>query len=635
MKHIIIGTAGHIDHGKTTLIRALTGRNTDRLREEQERGISIELGFTYFDLPSGKRAGIIDVPGHEKFIKNMLAGVIGIDIVVLVIAADEGVMPQTKEHLAILDILGIKKGFIVLTKQDLVDEEWQELVTEDIGNAVKGTFLEGTEIIPVSSTKGIGLDKVVEKVDKLADEVEERDNTDMPRLPVDRIFSISGFGTIVTGTLISGTFKVGEEIQVFPGNKVGRIRSLQVHDQDAPIVYAGQRVAMNIAGLKKSEIGRGDVIGPIGSMQETLMLDVKIRLLEDIPKIIENRARLRLYIGTKEVLCRIVFLDRENLSPGESCYAQLRLEESIVAKRGDKFILRFYSPMFTIGGGEVLESNPTKKKRYDENVLEELSIKEKGESKEVFEKIIKDRSSEFPSAKELSVITVMPQGKVIEEIEKLEKDNKVLAFQQGKELFAIHVDYYQLLKNSIINELKNYHMKKPLKPGISKEELRSKYLNKIKQKLSDSFINYLISENIIEQNGESICLKGYEVKYNEIQEKIRYEILRIYLEEGFTPSKRGEIIEKIRYNIDEVEQVFDSLVDNGEIIKLKEDLFIHKDMVLESIEKAKLFAKSNGYITVSDFRDILNTNRKMSMALLEYFDQRKITKRIEDRRVFN
>ena len=634
MKHIIIGTAGHIDHGKTTLIRALTGRNTDRLREEQERGISIELGFTYFDLPSGKRAGIIDVPGHEKFIKNMLAGVIGIDIVILVIAADEGVMPQTKEHLAILDILGIKKGFIALTKQDLVDEEWQELVTEDIGNAVKGTFLEGAEIIPVSSTKGIGLDKVVEKIDKLADEVEERDNTDMPRLPVDRIFSISGFGTIVTGTLISGTFKVGEEIQVFPGNKVGRIRSLQVHDLDASIVYAGQRVAVNIAGLKKSEIVRGDVIGPIGSMQETSLLDVKLRLLKDIPKIIENRARLRLYIGTKEVLCRVVFLDRENLSPGESCYAQLRLEESIVAKRGDKFILRFYSPMFTIGGGEILESNPSKKKRYDEKVLEELSIKEKGESKEVLEKIIKDRSSEFPSAKELSVITVMPQEKVIEEIKKLEKDNKVLAFQQGKELFVVHVDYYQLLKNSIINELKNYHMKKPLKPGISKEELRSKYLNKIKPKLSDSFINYLISEKIIEQNGESICLKGYEVKYNEMQEKIRHEILKIYLEEGFTPSKKGEIVEKIRYNIDEVEQVFDSLVDNGEIIKLKEDLFIHKDMFLESIEKAKLFVKSNGYITVSDFRDILNTNRKMSMALLEYFDQRKITKRIEDRRVF-
>ena len=251
MKHIIIGTAGHIDHGKTTLIKALTGRNTDRLKEEQERGISIELGFTYFDLPSGKRAGIIDVPGHEKFIKNMIAGAIGIDIVIFVIAADEGVMPQTKEHLAILDILGIKKGFIALTKQDLVDEEWQELVTEDIGNAVKGTFLEGAEIIPVSSTKGIGLDKVVEKIDKLADEVEERDNTDMPRLPVDRIFSISGFGTIITGTLISGTFEVGEEIQVFPGNKVGRIRSLQVHDQDTSIVYAGQRVAVNIAGLAR------------------------------------------------------------------------------------------------------------------------------------------------------------------------------------------------------------------------------------------------------------------------------------------------------------------------------------------------------------------------------------------------
>lgn len=271
MKHIIIGTAGHIDHGKTTLIRALTGRDTDRLKEEQNRGISIELGFTYFDLPSGKRAGIIDVPGHEKFIKNMLAGVIGIDIVILVVAADEGVMPQTKEHLSILQLLGIKSGFIVLTKADLVDEEWLELVKEDVESTVKGSFLEGTPVIPVSSTKGTGIENVIKTIDNLTEEVEDRDEEGRSRLPVDRVFTISGFGTVVTGTLISGIFKVGDEVQVFPGNKKARIRSLQVHDSDTNIAYAGQRVAINLAGLKKSEVNRGDVIAPINSMKDTMM----------------------------------------------------------------------------------------------------------------------------------------------------------------------------------------------------------------------------------------------------------------------------------------------------------------------------------------------------------------------------
>ena len=343
MKHIIIGTAGHIDHGKTTLIRALTGRNTDRLKEEQKRGISIELGFTYFDLPSGKRAGIIDVPGHEKFIKNMLAGVMGIDIVLLVVAADEGVMPQTSEHLAILDLLGIDKGFIVLTKADLVEEEWLELVKEEVKEEVKGTFLEDSPIISVSSIRKTGIEEVTKLIDELTLEVEDREIDDMPRLPVDRVFTIAGFGTVITGTLLSGKLNTGDEIQVFPGNKLGRIRSLQVHDEDTPTAYAGQRVAINIAGLKKEDIDRGDVVAPINSMKETLMLDVKVKLIKDINRTIDNRTRIRLYIGTKEVLCRIIILDKDVLNPGEESYAQLRLEEEIVAKRGDRFIIRFFS----------------------------------------------------------------------------------------------------------------------------------------------------------------------------------------------------------------------------------------------------------------------------------------------------
>jgi len=392
MKHLIIGTAGHIDHGKTTLIKALTGRNTDRLKEEQERGISIELGFTYFDLPGGQRAGIIDVPGHEKFIRNMLAGVIGIDIVLLVVAADEGIMPQTAEHLAILDLVGVKSGFVVITKSDLVDDEWLQLVEEEIKDEVKGTFLEGASIIPVSSTEKIGISNVIEEILKLSESLEDKSLDDMPRLPVDRVFTISGFGTVVTGTLLAGSLKVGDEIQVYPGDTIARIRSIQVHDQDASVAYGGQRVALNLAGVKKSQIDRGSIVAPVNSMRSTMMLDVKIKLLRSLSKGLENRTRLKLYLGTDEILCRVVLLDREVLEPGDETYAQLRLEEETVAKMGDRFILRFYSPMFTVGGGEVLEPNPVKRKRFDEKSLEELAIKDQGNFSEIVEHIVRKKT---------------------------------------------------------------------------------------------------------------------------------------------------------------------------------------------------------------------------------------------------
>jgi len=634
MKHIIIGTAGHIDHGKTTLIRALTGRNTDRLKEEQNRGISIELGFTYFDLPSGKRAGIIDVPGHEKFIKNMLAGVIGIDIVILVVAADEGVMPQTKEHLAILDLLGIKSGFIVLTKADLVDEEWMELVMDDVENTVKGTFLEGTPIIPVSSTKGTGIEKAIETIDKLTEVVEERSEEGRPRLPVDRVFTISGFGTIVTGTLISGTFKVGDEVQVFPGNKTARIRSIQVHDEDTDIAYAGQRVAANLAGLKKSEVNRGDVIAPINSMKDTMMLDVKVKNLPDTPKIIENRSRLRLYIGTKEVLCRIVLLDKECLTPGDTGYAQLRLEEPTVAKRGDRFILRFYSPMFTIGGGEVLEPNPEKKKRFEKSSLEELKIKEMGQSKDILEKIILDKSKEVPSLKDISIYTVMPEEEAISEIKILEKENKVRCITQSKDIYILHNNYIDGLNSDIEKELKNFHIKRPLKAGISKEEIRSKYFKHVKPKIADSLFNLLLEKGSIANKNEIIYLKDFQVVYTEEQKIIAERIKSIFKEKGFLPPKYEELLENINKSEKEVSEVFESLVDRGEIIKIKEDTYILKETYNRAFELLVEFLNKNDSITVSQYRDLLDTNRKTSIMLLEYFDQNKITRRVEDKRVF-
>ncbi|WIV10629.1 selenocysteine-specific translation elongation factor [Proteiniborus sp. MB09-C3] len=633
MKNVIIGTAGHIDHGKTTLIKAITGRETDRLKEEKERGISIELGFTYFDLPSGRRAGIIDVPGHEKFIKNMLAGVMGIDVVVLVIAADEGIMPQTKEHLNILNLLGIKKGLVVLTKSDLVDEEWLALVEEDVKDGVKGTFLEGSPIIPVSSVTKSGISKVIEIIDHLTEEVKDRDINETARLPVDRVFSMAGFGTVVTGTLSAGKFKIGEEVQVFPGNKTGRIRTIQVHGMDSDTAYGGQRVAINIAGIKKSEIERGNVIAPVNSMEATMMVDVKLKLLEDSQRIIDNRTRLRLYTGSSEVLCRVVFLDREQLTPGESCYAQLRLEEEIVAKRRDRFIIRFYSPMMTIGGGEILEPNPPKRKRFDADVIKELEIKEKGDITDIIEEIIKDKSNMFPTVKDISVLTVMTVEKIEEIIDRLKKENKILSFSLLKDLHIIHVDYGKYLSDKISNELNNFHHNNPLKAGISKEEIRSKYLGSIKQKLGDSFINKLMDEGAIKLINQSLALVDFEVKFSPIQEEVKNEIEKKFLKNRFNPLKKEELYNELKYSRKDIDQVYEALLDMGILVRLKEENILHKEAYTEAVEIMKDYIKNNGSISAAQFRDLLNTNRKLAIALMEYLDDLKITKRLGDTRV--
>jgi len=633
MKNIIIGTAGHIDHGKTTLIKAITGRDTDRLKEEKERGISIELGFTYFDLPSGRRAGIIDVPGHERFIKNMLAGVIGIDIVALVIAADEGIMPQTKEHLDILGLLGLKKGLVVLTKADMVDDEWLSLIKEDITEQLKDTFLEDKPIIPVSSINGMGINKVIQYIDKITEEVDERDITETPRLPVDRVFSITGFGTIVTGTLLAGTFKVGDEVQIFPGNKKSRIRSIQVHGSDSQYGYAGQRVAINLAGLKKADLERGYVVAPINSMQSTMMIDVKLNLLKDSQRIIDNRTRLRLYIGTSEVLCRVVFLDREQLTPGESCFAQLRLEDTIAVKRGDKFIIRFYSPMMTIGGGEVLEPNPPKRKRYDEGVLNELELKNKGEIDEIIEKIIMDKSKDVPSIQEISTYTVIPVDKVENIVKQLEVNNRVFAIQLLKDIHTIHISYYEKLKKLIVDELTRFHNNNQLKPGMLKEELRSRFLGNIKPKLGDSIISLMIEQNTIKQTNEFIALKKFSMTFTDQQRKIKNELEDIFKKNGYTVMKREDVASKMDYKKNDIEQVIDALVSGSVLKKLGEDIIIHKDLYENALIKTKKFIEENGSITVAQLRDILDTNRKLAIALLEEFDQFKITKRLDDKRI--
>lgn len=447
MKNIIIGTAGHIDHGKTTLIKALTGRNTDRWEEEQRRGITIDLGFTYFDLPSGDRAGIIDVPGHERFINNMVAGVVGMDMVLLVIAADEGIMPQTREHMDILNLLGIEKSIIVLNKCDLVDEEWMELVEEEVKEELEGTFLEHAPVVKVSAATGEGLEVLIDTISQMtSDEMMTKDISTIPRLPIDRAFTLSGFGTIITGTLVSGTITKDDLLEMYPIGKECKIRSIQVHGQDRKECYAGQRVAINLSNVKKREIKRGCVLAPPNSMKNTDLLDVRLNVLESSMRVLTNHTRLHFFTGTSEILCRAVLLDKEEIGPGESGYVQLRLEEEIAVRRGDKFVVRFYSPMETIGGGVILEPNPGVKKRFQENVIEELKRKESGSSADVIELHVREREDTLITTAELAKLTALSIDEVQEDISELLSQGLVQVFAMRKDTYVWHAESIRAAK---------------------------------------------------------------------------------------------------------------------------------------------------------------------------------------------
>ena len=512
MKNIIVGTAGHIDHGKTTLIKALTGRNTDRWEEEQRRGITIDLGFTYFDLKNGDRVGIIDVPGHEKFINNMVAGVVGMDLVLLVVAADEGIMPQTREHMDILGLLGIKKSILVINKCDLVDEEWLELVEEEIQEELEGTFLEGAPVVKVSAATGQGLDELTDTIQQLmSDEVVAKDTQTIPRLPIDRAFTLSGFGTIITGTLISGTITREDVLEMYPIGKECKIRNIQVHGQNQDKCYAGQRVAINLSNVKKKEIRRGCVLAPKNSMKNTDLLDVKLKVLEDSMRILTNHERLHLYTGTSEILCRAVLLDKEQIGQGEEGLVQLRLEEEIAVKRGDRFVVRFYSPMETIGGGIVLEPNPVRKKRFDAQAIEELKKKESGSLGDVMELQIKEHGDTMITLAELAKVMAHSVDELKEYLEELEESGTIFVFPMKKDTYLWHRDSEFAVRQKIEETLQKYHSEHPYRYGMKKAEIHNTFLKKIKPNIFDAYIERMTGENVYGRREEYLSLPGYEV----------------------------------------------------------------------------------------------------------------------------
>ena len=627
MKNIIVGTAGHIDHGKTTLIKALTGRNTDRWEEEQRRGITIDLGFTYFDLKNGDRVGIIDVPGHEKFINNMVAGVVGMDLVLLVVAADEGIMPQTREHMDILGLLGIKKSILVINKCDLVDEEWLELVEEEIQEELEGTFLEGAPVVKVSAATGQGLDELTDTIQQLmSDEVVAKDTQTIPRLPIDRAFTLSGFGTIITGTLISGTITREDVLEMYPIGKECKIRNIQVHGQNQDKCYAGQRVAINLSNVKKKEIRRGCVLAPKNSMKNTDLLDVKMNVLEDSMRILTNHERLHLYTGTSEILCRAVLLDKEQIGPGEEGLVQLRLEEEIAVKRGDRFVVRFYSPMETIGGGIVLEPNPVRKKRFDAQAIEELKKKESGSLGDVMELQIKEHGDTMITLAELAKVMAHSVDELKEYLEELEESGTIFVFPMKKDTYLWHRDSEFAVRQKIEETLQKYHSEHPYRYGMKKAEIHNTFLKKIKPNIFDAYIERMTGENVYGRREEYLSLPGYEVPKDAMYLQTEKLIEDTFEKAGYDFVRFSEIdFGKIPRQT--AEDVVLMMIDEGKVLRINEEMFTMKHLMDEAKEKIQNHLKEENLITIAQVRDMFSTSRKSAKPILEYMDSIKVTKK--------
>lgn len=630
MKQIILGTAGHIDHGKTSLIRALTGIDTDRLKEEKERGITIELGFAHLELPGGKLIGIVDVPGHEKFVKNMVAGATGIDLVALVIAADEGIMPQTREHLEICELLGIRHGLVVLTKIDMVEEDWLELVCEDVSEYLSNTFLAGAPIVEVSSVTGQGLEELKQALDKLVQDIPEKEVGHLFRLPIDRVFIIKGFGTVVTGTTVSGRIRVGDEVTIYPEEIPSKIRGIQVHNRDMEEVRAGLRTAINLQGVEKSSIKRGDVVATADSLRPTFMVDVFLNLLASAPKKLKNRAKARFHTGTSEILGTVVLLDRDELAPGQSCFAQIRLDSPTAVLRGDRFVLRSYSPVRTIGGGTVLHPLPRKKKRFSDELLNELKVLHEGTMEQAVEEFVKMERFHGVERSTLQFLSNLSKKKLNEALAPLQAKKQLIEVDKERGTL-IHSEYMDKVRKEILERISQYHEQYPLRVGLPKEELRSQITIVKDPKLFNFILNQLTKEGIIVQEKELIRLKEHKITLAEDQKKTREELEKIYLESGLQPPYFKDV--KGNFPGNTAEEVLEVMVKDGILVKVKEDLYFHREAIEDLQRRLVAFLKDNGEITTPQFKDMTGASRKYTIPLIEYFDKSQVTVRVGDNRV--
>jgi len=628
VSHVIIGTAGHVDHGKTALIKALTGEDTDRLREEKERGISIELGFAPFRLPGGRLAGVIDVPGHERFIHHMLAGIGGIDLVLLVVDVSEGVMPQTREHVEIMELLRIARGIVVLTKADLAeDEEWLDLLEEEVREALAGTFLADAPYHRVSALTGRGMDSLLAEIDRMTRELPERDVKAPLRLPVDRVFTITGFGTIVTGTLLAGRVATGMNVEIFPLGKQSRVRSVQVHGSAVEEAVAGQRVAVNLAGVEKETLERGSVLAAPGSLSDTLLLDARLYLLKSAARAVKNQTRVHVFLGTGRTAGRLVLLDCDELPPGGQALVQMRLEHKLVAQAGDRYIIRSYSPMTTIGGGVVLDAMPPRHKRHREDLRQRLLDLEKGDpavpalqrirrEEVVAEQVLARQSGLAPEVLKQVMERLLAAGQV-ERIGDLLADSAALS----------------RWRDNLLAALEAFHRSNPLAPGISRAELKNVLPKAVPAKVYDSQLAGLTADGRVSVREDLVALAGFEPSPGPEEARLLERIRTLYRDGGFAPPTLREVADLTGLKQPAAEMLVAYLSWRGEVVRLDDQLAIHRDHFRQAGELLREHFRAHKALQAAEFRDRLGTSRKFVLPLLETFDRLKWTRRLGDERV--
>ncbi len=631
MSHLVIGTAGHIDHGKTSLVRALTGIDTDRLKEEKQRGITIELGFAHLDLPGMDPVGIVDVPGHEKFVHHMVAGVAGIDLVLLVIAADEGVMPQTREHLDICRLLGVQRGLVALTKVDMVEPDWLELVKDDVAAFVAGTFLEGSPLVPVSSATGAGLEDLRNAIAASLEGVPSRASSGIPRLPVDRVFTMKGFGTVVTGTLIAGALKAGETVELLPSGGQYRVRGLQVHGESVDRAVAGQRTAVNLQGAEKSAIVRGETVTVPGAMEASYLMDGRLSLLKSAPRPLASRARVRLHLGTSEILARVVILGRKALEPGQEGMVQFRLEAPGVALPRDRFVVRSYSPVVTVGGGEMIDTHPAKHRQFSSSVVESLEVLAAGDLGRSALLLLDEADAAGEGSEGISRRLNIDRQEAGSLLEGLCREGSAFRVPVKPPLYLHHLALRHL-EDRTLELLAAFHGQEPLKAGLSKEELRSR----LGPEAGRSF-SYILSR--LQESGklavekDLVRLATHKVTLRVDQEEVKRKVESYYRRVGLQPPVSPVIAGELGLEPKALKQAVDLLVADGILVKVSEEMHLHSGSLSALRDKLVEHITSRGRIDMQGVKEVSGLSRKYTIPLMEYFDRSGLTIRVGDHRV--
>jgi len=629
---VIMGTAGHIDHGKTTLIKALTGIDCDRLDEEKRRGITIELGFAFLDLPDGARLGIVDVPGHERFVKNMVAGASGIDFALLVIAADEGVMPQTREHVDICALLGIETGVVALTKTDMVDEEWMGLVTEDVKGFLTNTFLAEAPVVPVSAHTGQGLDELKQELGRLARDFAPKRRSDLFRLPIDRVFTMRGHGTVVTGTLVSGKVHVGEEILLYPRGVPTKVRGLQSHGQTVETAPAGLRTAVNLHGLEVDDLQRGEVLARPGSLFPGQVWDVEITYLSSAGRELKHRKEVHFHHETREVLAKIYLLDRDVLLPGDKAPCQFRFSEPMAGVYGDRVVIRSFSPLRTIAGGKLINPLGRKVKRFSEQGLEDLGVLARGEVGEIVARQLRMAGPEGLGFARLMTLTNQESGDLEKLLGLMGSREELFLYDRETRTFVSGEILAELLAG-VLEFLRRFHEKEPIKAGVSRGELASAWGAKLRPKLFHFLIERMLKKGDIRAEAELLCLPDHEVSMALDQTKLMRGLLEVYEKGGLAPPNRKAVLDSLGATLKQAAPVYGLLKERGELVKVKEDMYFSKGAVSDLTQKVVSHLKEHGEMGAQDFKGLTGLSRKFAIPLLEYLDKEKITVRVGDNRV--